>query len=287
MAKLTHPHIVPLHTLGEAEGMMYLVMRFVQGEMLKGKLGRLGKIDPDETRRILGDIAGALHYAHEQGVVHRDIKPDNILIEDESGTPLLTDFGIARSVASDEALTQTGTTLGTPHYISPEQAAGDKDIGSRSDLYSLGVVGYQMLSGKLPFEGDSSREVMAQHMTKEPVALKTLVPSLPDDLVRIIAHCLIKDPTNRVADGQSIQHALGVTSIDKEEVPEAIEQVAREVRLATYTAAGSAYAAIIAFLAGNLVLGVVLSASSGLLAVGALVTVSVSPLSHYTRRDLL
>ena len=124
-AKLTHPNIVPLHAFGEAEGMMYFVMGFVQGETLKGKLERRGRIDPDETRRILRDIAGALHYAHEQGVVHRDVKPDNILIEDESGKPLLTDFGIARSVTSGETLTQIGTTLGTPHYMSPEQASGE------------------------------------------------------------------------------------------------------------------------------------------------------------------
>ena len=228
-AKLTHPNIVPLHAFGEAEGMMYFVMGFVQGETLKGKLERGGKIDPDETRRILGDIAGALHYAHERGVVHRDVKPDNILIEDESGKPLLTDFGVARSVASKETLTQVGTTLGTPHYMSPEQAAGEKEIDGRSDLYSLGVVGYQMLSGRLPFEGDNVREVMVQHVTKEPVALKTLVPSLPDDLVRTIAHCLTKEPDNRVADGQSIQNAFGVASAGKEEVPEELDDALQRI----------------------------------------------------------
>ena len=150
-AKLTHPNIVPLHTFGETEGMMYFVMGFVQGESLKDRIDRKGKIEPDDARRILGEVAGALHYAHQQGVVHRDIKPDNILIEDETGKPLLTDFGIAQSVASGETLTQMGTTLGTPHYMSPEQASGERDIDGRSDLYSLGIVGYQMLSGKLPF----------------------------------------------------------------------------------------------------------------------------------------
>ena len=290
-AKLTHPNIVPLHTFGEAEGMMYFVMGFVQGETLKGKLQRLGKIDPDETRRILRDIAGALHYAHEQGVVHRDVKPDNILIEDESGKPLLTDFGIARSVTSGETLTQIGTTLGTPHYMSPEQASGERDIDGRSDLYSLGVIGYQMLSGRLPFEGDNIREVMLQHVTKEPVALKTLVPSLPEDLARIITQCLAKEPDERFADGQSIQRAFGVASAAEEAVPEEIEKRVNSLKSAPYMVAGSAYASVIAFLLGSLDFGVPLSVGSGLLAASWLVTLNrrpkSGPQSRYTRRDLL
>lgn len=225
-ARLTHPNIVPLHTFGEAEGTMYFVMGFVQGETLKAKLERQGKIDPDETRRILGDIAGALHYAHEQGVVHRDIKPDNILIEDESGKPLLTDFGVARTVASGETLTQVGTTLGTPHYMSPEQASGERDIDGRSDLYSLGVVGYQMVSGRLPFEGDNLREVLVQHVTKDAVPIKTLVPSVPSAVARVITECLAKDPGDRVADGLSLQRALGLnvlTDRQEEDVPAELE----------------------------------------------------------------
>ncbi len=201
---------------------MYFVMGFVQGETLKGKLERQGKIGPDDTRRILGDIAGALHYAHEQGVVHRDIKPDNILIEDESGKPLLTDFGVARSVASGETLTQVGTTIGTPHYMSPEQASGERDIDGRSDLYSLGVVGYQMVSGRLPFEGDNLREVLVQHVTKDPIPLTTLVPSVPSALTRVISDCLAKAPGDRTADGLSFQRALGfnvLTDRHEEEVP--------------------------------------------------------------------
>jgi serine/threonine-protein kinase len=152
-ARLTHPNIVPLHTFGEAEGLMYFVMGFVQGESLGEKLKREGRLDPDEVRRILADVAAALHYAHERGVVHRDIKPDNILIDDETGKPMLADFGIARSAAGGRTLTELGTTLGTPHYMSPEQAAAERDVDGRSDLYSLGVVGYQMLAGRCPFEG--------------------------------------------------------------------------------------------------------------------------------------
>jgi len=226
-AKLTHPNIVPLHSFGEAEGMLYFVMGFVHGETLKAKLGRQGKIDPEDTRRILGDIAGALHYAHEQGVVHRDIKPDNILIEDQSGSPLLTDFGVARTAVSGETLTQVGTTLGTPHYMSPEQASGDRDIDGRSDLYSLGVVGYHMVSGRLPFEGDNLREVLVQHVTTDPVPLKTLVPSAPSALARVISDCLAKDPGERPADGVSVQRALGLnvlTGYQEEVVPMELER---------------------------------------------------------------
>ncbi|MFQ5704956.1 MAG: protein kinase, partial [Gemmatimonadales bacterium] len=144
-AKLTHPNIVPLHTFGETHGMMYFVMGFVQGESVGAKLKRLGRLDANVARRILHETAGALHYAHEQGVVHRDIKPDNILIDDETGKSMLTDFGVAKSVAAGETITEFGTTLGTPHYMSPEQASGERDIDGRSDLYSLGVVGYRML----------------------------------------------------------------------------------------------------------------------------------------------
>ena len=229
-AKLTHPNIVPLLTFGEADGMMYFVMGFVQGESLKSRIERKGKIDPDEARRILGDIAGALHYAHEQGVVHRDVKPDNILIDDENGKPLLTDFGIAQSVASGDTLTQVGTTLGTPHYMSPEQASGERDIDGRSDLYSLGVIGYEMLSGRLPFEGDNLREVLVQHVTKDPVPLTNLEPSIPEDLARTISKCLEKEPDKRIADGQGFKLALGSVGADDEELSMELETSIGEVR---------------------------------------------------------
>ncbi len=121
-AKLTHPNIVPLHTFGEVEGMMYFVMGYVRGESLADRMRRYEKLPPDDARRILSAIADALDYAHRQGVVHRDIKPDNILLEQESGRPMLTDFGIAKAAASGETLTELGTAIGTPHYMSPEQS---------------------------------------------------------------------------------------------------------------------------------------------------------------------
>ncbi len=229
-ARLTHPNIVPLFTFGEAHGVMYFVMGYVSGEPLSTKLKRKSKIEPEESRRILADVAAALHYAHGEGVVHRDIKPDNILIEDDSNKPMLTDFGIAKTLARGETLTQVGATLGTPHYMSPEQAAGDRDIDGRSDLYSLGVVGYQMLSGRLPFEGESVRDVLVQHVTKEPVPISVLEPALPEDLARVIDQCMAKDSDERMSDGEAVHTALGVQKGAHDLMPRDLEDIVQTLR---------------------------------------------------------
>ena len=207
-AKLTHPNIVPLHTFGEVEGMMYFVMGYVEGESLAERIQRDNELPPAEVRRILGAMADALDYAHRQGVIHRDIKPDNILLEDESGRPMLTDFGIAKASASQETLTELGTAIGTPHYMSPEQASGEREIDGRSDLYSLGVVGYAMVAGRVPFEGTSAQEVLVQHVTKAPPELGALAPSVPADLAKAIMRCLAKAPEARWPDGASLQDAV-------------------------------------------------------------------------------
>lgn len=164
-ARLTHPNIVPLLTFGEVDGELYYVMGYVEGETLASRLERVGRIAPDEARARLTEIADALAYAHAAGIVHRDLKPENILIETASGRAVLTDFGIARDVLRDPSLTSTGVIVGTPHYMSPEQASGERVIDGRSDLYSLGVIGYRMLSGTLPFGGANAREVLMQHLT--------------------------------------------------------------------------------------------------------------------------
>ena len=218
-AKLTHPNIVPLHTFGEADGMMYSVMGFVQGESLADRLGREGQLSPDEARRLLAQIADALDYAHRQGVVHRDIKPDNILLDDSSGKPMLTDFGVAKASVGGETLTAVGTALGTPHYMSPEQASGERDLDGRSDLYSLGVMGYQMLTGQLPFEGDSFREIIVQHMTKEPTPIKSVAPSVPDDVALTLDRCLVKDPEARWPDAATFKNQLALDSLADDELP--------------------------------------------------------------------
>jgi len=210
-AKLTHANIVPLHTFGDVEGMLYFVMGYVKGESLAERMRREGKLPEEDVRRILAEVADALHYAHKQGVVHRDIKPDNILIDDESGRPMLTDFGVAKARASGATLTEAGAVVGTPYYMSPEQASGARNIDGRSDLYSLGVMGYQMLAGRLPFEGESFRDVIVQHVTKEPAPLAALVPDAPPDLTSAVMRCLAKDPGKRWPDAQQLRAALSVT----------------------------------------------------------------------------
>src|SRR2546422_9063903 len=154
-ARLSHPHIVPIHSVGEGpDGLVYFVMAYVDGESLGAKLKRRGRLPPDEARRIMLETADALGAAHALGIIHRDVKPDNILLEGSRGRVVVTDFGIAKPLSSttgSATLTATGVAIGTPHYMSPEQAAGDREIDGRSDIYSLGVVAYQMLTGELPF----------------------------------------------------------------------------------------------------------------------------------------
>ncbi len=225
-AKLTHPNIVPLHAFGEFEGMVYLVMGYVRGESLGDRMRREGKLPPEEARRILAELADALDYAHRQGVVHRDIKPDNILLDDESGRPMLTDFGIAKFRAAGETVTETGIAMGTPHYISPEQAGGQRDLDGRSDLYSLGVVGYAMLSGRLPFEGESYQELIAKHMTQDPPPLVAVAPGVPVDLGAAVMRCLHKRLQDRWPDGKSFREALGLTlSEDEDWLPGELREV--------------------------------------------------------------
>ena len=223
-AKLTHPHIVPLHTFGEADGTMYFVMGFVQGESLGDLMRRKGTIPVDDARRVLAEIADALDYAHRQGVVHRDIKPDNILIDDDSGKALLTDFGIAKATASGSTLTEAGSVVGTVHYMSPEQASGEKHIDGRSDLYSLGVIGYAMLAGRLPFDGESAQEILVQHVTRDPIPLETLADRPPDDLVRVVRRAMAKAPEDRWPDGHSLREELATHTADSDQMPEVLFQ---------------------------------------------------------------
>ena len=152
-AQLNHPNIVPIYSVDERDGLVYFVMAFVQGGSLGDRLRDRGALPIDDARRILRELADALGYAHRSGVVHRDIKPDNILLDADTGRAMITDFGIARAATAGEGtrLTATGVAIGTPTYMSPEQCSGDRDIDGRSDLYSLGAMAYQMLTGEPPF----------------------------------------------------------------------------------------------------------------------------------------
>jgi hypothetical protein len=222
-ARLTHPNVVPLHTFGEADGMLYYVMGYVRGESLAGRLQRAGRLLEPEARRLLADVAGALDYAHQQGVVHRDIKPDNILLEEGSGRPLLTDFGIAKAVAGGESLTSTGSIIGTPSYMSPEQASGRGEVDARSDLYSLGVMAYAMLSGRLPFEGKTPADVIVQHMTRPAEPL--VVQGVSNTLTATVMRCLEKDPARRFARAADLVAALRPPIEDPDALPDELERI--------------------------------------------------------------
>jgi eukaryotic-like serine/threonine-protein kinase len=196
-ARLSHPNIVPVHTFGEQDDLVYIVMKYVHGESLGDRMRRLGALDPDNVQSILADLARALESAHRAGVVHRDLKPENILIEHETGRPMLTDFGVALLRSLDPVRSDVARAFGTPHYMSPEQAAGELDIDGRSDVYSVGVLGYYMLSGELPYDGPSFESLAAKHIAGDHVPLAELVPGAPTALVNAIECCLRKDRADR------------------------------------------------------------------------------------------
>ena len=209
-AQLSHPNIVPIYSVDEREGLVYFVMAFVDGENLAVRLHRQGALPYDESRRYLLETARALAFAHERGVVHRDIKPDNILINQEDGRVMVTDFGIARAITdgADARLTATGMAIGTPAYMSPEQSMGEREVDGRSDLYSLGIVGYQMLTGDLPFNATSTPALLVKHISESPVPVHQRAPSAPRDLGRAVMMMLEKEPANRFPSAAALAAAL-------------------------------------------------------------------------------
>ena len=209
-ARLSHPHIVPIHDVGEGQGLVYFVMGYVEGESLGGRLKRRGKLPPDEARRIMKETADALSAAHGLSVIHRDIKPDNILLEGTRGRVMVTDFGIAKALSggSGATLTGVGVAIGTPQFMSPEQAAGEREIDGRSDLYSLGVVSYQMLTGELPFNASTVAGILMKQITEPAPVLHLSRPDVPEDLSLAVARCLEKDPENRWPTADALRRAL-------------------------------------------------------------------------------
>jgi serine/threonine-protein kinase len=210
-AQLSHPNIVPIYSVDEMENLVFFVMAYVAGNNIAKELHERGRLGVVETRHIIREVADALSYAHGRGVVHRDIKPDNILLDRDSGRAMVTDFGIARAVSENtdsSRLTATGMAIGTPTYMSPEQAAGEREIDGRSDLYALGVVAYQMLSGAPPFAASSTPAMLVKHLTERPAALRSKRSDVPEELERIVMVLLEKDPANRLPSAAALVAAL-------------------------------------------------------------------------------
>jgi serine/threonine-protein kinase len=205
-ANLSHPNIVPVFDWGEDAGTYFIVMEFIDGRALSSILRGAGPMHPDRAAEIASDVAIALAYAHRHGVVHRDVKPGNVLIT-EDGIVKVTDFGIARAINTEESLTQTGAVMGTATYFSPEQAEG-MGVDARSDIYSLGVVLFEMVTGRPPFLGDTPVAVASKHVRENPPTPREINPAVPPDLEAIILKCLAKAPEYRYATGDDLRTDL-------------------------------------------------------------------------------
>jgi serine/threonine-protein kinase len=208
VAQLSHPHILPLHDSGERGGFLYYVMPYVDGQSLRARLRSEGKLSVEESIRILREIADALAYAHGRGIIHRDIKPENVMISGRHA--LVMDFGVAKAVsaASSEPLTTVGIALGTPTYMSPEQAMGQPDIDARSDIYALGILGYEMLAGAPPFVRDTPQALLSAQVIEPPKPVTEIREHIPGALGDLVMRCLAKDPADRWPDAEEVHRRL-------------------------------------------------------------------------------
>src|SRR5207302_4818029 len=210
-AKLQHPHIVPLLTAGESNGLPYFTMPFVDGESLRVRLARHGELPVNHAIRMLREIASALAHAHEHGIVHRDLKPENVLLS--GGSAMVTDFGVAKALSASSnaehgGMTSLGVALGTPAYMSPEQASADPSVDHRADIYSVGVLAYELLTGQPPFAGRTPQNLLAAHVSEVPEAITKRRASLAPALAALVMRCLEKRPADRPQSGSEVVHAL-------------------------------------------------------------------------------
>ena len=221
-AALQHPHIVPVLSAGEADGLPFFIMPFVDGESLRARLAR-GPLSVREAVSILKDVARALQYAHGRGIIHRDIKPDNILLT--AGTATVTDFGVAKAISASRettrvgsasrtgTITLVGTSIGTPAYMAPEQAAGDPSTDHRADLYALGIVGYEILVGTPPFHGRAPQQLLAAQLTEKPMPIGQRRYDVPEALAQLIMRLLEKEPANRPKTANEVVRTLEDPSV--------------------------------------------------------------------------
>ncbi|UCC71286.1 MAG: serine/threonine protein kinase [Gemmatimonadota bacterium] len=229
-AKLSHPNIVPIFAVDEVDEFVLFAMAYIDGETLGQRIRARGPRPASEVTRILREVAWALGYAHAQGVVHRDVKPDNILLESSSGRALLTDFGIASVVESAEQ-PGPGQVSGTAEFMSPEQAKGET-VGPASDTYSLGAVGYYALSGRFPFEGSTHHVILAKHINENPAPVGSVAQGVPRRLAQAIDRCLAKDAAQRFANDEELAEALGLALPERRELPVALRVfIKREGRI--------------------------------------------------------
>jgi predicted Ser/Thr protein kinase len=216
-AQLSHPNIVPIHHVDEIGEFVFFVMAYIEGETLGERVRARGPLSPSEGSRVLREIGWALAYAHLRGIVHRDVKPDNILLERGANRALMTDFGIAGAVSTDDAI-DANYIRGTAHFLSPEQAMGQPTDG-RSDIYSLGVVGYYALTGRLPFDGATTTQVMAAHIARRPKPMQDFAPQVPRKLAGAVEKCLEKDRECRWATGEQFAEAVDAAFEQPREIP--------------------------------------------------------------------
>ena len=207
LAQLRHPAIVPIYDIRERNGLIYYIMPFVEGTTLEDRMAR-GKLPPYESRRILSELANALGAAHRAKMVHLDIKPANVFLEGDLGKVLLMDFGTAMMVPDQVDDSWQGPVVGTPEFMSPEQARGLPEIDHRSDIYSLGALGYSMLMGRPPFSGRDAREILEKHVKEAPVSIRRVNPTIPKEFADAIMKCLEKDPWERFSTTKELDAAL-------------------------------------------------------------------------------
>ena len=250
-AKLSHPNIVPIHAVEEHEDLVFFVMTFVDGETLTQRIAARGPLPVRDGVRVLREVAWALVQAHSQGIVHRDIKADNILLERGSGRAMVTDFGIAKvsGVGHD---TDEYEIMGTPEFMSPEQATGAA-VDHRTDIYSLGVVAFLTLSGRMPFEGTTASEILAHHIRTPAPRLHTVAPGVPSKLSALVERCLAKRPSARIANASDLAEALDTALETRRELPVAVRLFVEDVKRRKDRSQGLGYTLAVLWIASMVV----------------------------------